>query len=663
MADYAWDWTIAGKGFLDAADREHPAQRSFARVSRQQLDTANTPGEQSMDLWWLRSQSTFTGGAGKAIFEPAGDEFVRTQFAESEGVDPWTDGQVKLLRRMEKQATLSSPAGWAPAGVPSVTHHNESGYAFIVSVGSTGGQVTLTDMTSGSPVSAGTWSGEATDIHAMCSFNGWIIVVHEDAIYRFDPDNPIGAGPVYSMTKIYDLATFFLGGTEVLGLYPVNGRLMLVRNDSPTYPAGTGVSWWEIGSGVTAVTLDHTLTSGAGSRTFRVENFYITDACSSPGGILIAGMTPGGSAPHGVFRIVLEAAGTLPTTSAPQRVAEFPQGERIRAIASHSGKWLVVATTLGVRVGLIGGDASVDLGPVTVPVGGLGSARIVCEDRFAYVAYTVGVNKGRVVRIDLTQSDSSGRFAWANDVYHSDWLSNGGLYSMGVCTNVGGFRSLWLFHMGASVLGLYVQSPSRYVDSGSLIGGQILYGTLEPKVFRAVRTSAEVPTNCLVTVASRTASGVEAAIATYGTSVSGEAAVVTPYGRRDRLGFKYVLTSNTGQTSTPVLTGYSVKALPAVDNVELLSIRLLCYDVESDRFNVRSGGPGRAAARFAELRDVLQSGGIFTVVNNNTGESLNCVLSPDSVAYSAAPFEYTRSAPPQRCGGEGGVISLTVRIV
>ncbi len=96
--DIAYDVAIGGQPFIYAISDGNPYIRQTAPFRKEQFDNQTEPGEQSLTGWWIRSQSSFHNGAGITFFDPA---LVSNEgayrFADSQGVDVWTEGQVTLL--------------------------------------------------------------------------------------------------------------------------------------------------------------------------------------------------------------------------------------------------------------------------------------------------------------------------------------------------------------------------------------------------------------------------------------------------------------------------------------------------------------------------------------------------------------------------------------
>ena len=61
-----YDFAIGGQPFLSAASDERPLERAFADAVKQQIDQSSDPGEQSLQMWWSRAQSDWSGVPGRS---------------------------------------------------------------------------------------------------------------------------------------------------------------------------------------------------------------------------------------------------------------------------------------------------------------------------------------------------------------------------------------------------------------------------------------------------------------------------------------------------------------------------------------------------------------------------------------------------------------------
>src|SRR5215207_8367911 len=95
---FQWDYALNDLPFLSGASRQFPIIRETAQVRKQQFDTSGLPGENSLEGWWLRSQSSFHGGAGLTYLDVDDTQPAnQTRFHSSRNVDVWEQGRVTLL--------------------------------------------------------------------------------------------------------------------------------------------------------------------------------------------------------------------------------------------------------------------------------------------------------------------------------------------------------------------------------------------------------------------------------------------------------------------------------------------------------------------------------------------------------------------------------------
>ena len=97
----AWDVYIGGIPFMLNPTGDFPFRIKAIGQTLYRYDTSNQAGEQTLGAWWLRSQTSFHGGAGQTFLDgtdPTISADIQTlRFNTSQGVDVWTPGEVKLL--------------------------------------------------------------------------------------------------------------------------------------------------------------------------------------------------------------------------------------------------------------------------------------------------------------------------------------------------------------------------------------------------------------------------------------------------------------------------------------------------------------------------------------------------------------------------------------
>lgn len=94
------DVSVGGVEFRLATAQQVPQSIETIPVRKEQLDTENEPGEQSLSGWWRRSQDSFHEGAGNRYQESREDLKASSGFYESRNVDVWTKNRIALCRRM-----------------------------------------------------------------------------------------------------------------------------------------------------------------------------------------------------------------------------------------------------------------------------------------------------------------------------------------------------------------------------------------------------------------------------------------------------------------------------------------------------------------------------------------------------------------------------------
>lgn len=102
------DVAIGGIPFLLATSKELPQSIETIPQRKEQIDTEAEPGEQSLvSNWWRRGQESFHDGAGNLYQESRSENGPLAGFYDSRGIDVFTRGEMKLLRKMERVGSLT----------------------------------------------------------------------------------------------------------------------------------------------------------------------------------------------------------------------------------------------------------------------------------------------------------------------------------------------------------------------------------------------------------------------------------------------------------------------------------------------------------------------------------------------------------------------------
>ena len=201
-----------------------------------------------------------------------------------------------------------------------------------------------------------------------------------------------------------------------------------------------------------------------------------------------------------------------------------------------------------------------------------------------------------------------------------------------------------------------LESASTLVPTGYVTSGAIRYGTLEPKHYKFVRARGEF-TNGAMDIAVISDDNLLYNVITYNsTTGSPEAATTSPEGSHEYLSYKFTLSRSATNTSLgPIFKGYQAKALPATKRQRLIQFPVWCFDVETDRYNVKTGYDGRAWERIETLENLEALGDVINVQDFTTSERVQAVIER---------IQFSRKTPPSgNFSGFGGVLLITVRTI
>jgi hypothetical protein len=610
-----YDIAINDQPFRDASTSERPSQRETAQYRKDQSDNSAEPGEQSLVGWWMRSQSSFHYGSGIRFYEPAQDEKLRYRFADSQGVDVWTQGEVSLLNDVTASRAVSAAA--APrlrpityASTQAVMLHDEYD---LWKVPATGTGVQFVDYTSGTD----------SPIYSVC----------DDGVNAFFVTNRVdGTNKMHVFKKPLTGDTT----TGVPSTVPT-GDTTLMFSAAPVVTSAV-IEWAKgriiacINNSVYELTAASTVLPAAVFSN-PSTSFVFTDVTASASDIYLSGYNGDASV---IYRIPLETTGAFTALTAGIVVAEFPRGEIVQSIEAYLG-FMAIGTSKGVRVAQLLADGGIVYGPLLFetshPV-----QQFAVSDRFLWAACGVGTDAG-TVRIDLGTQIDTLRFAYAND-----------LQAVGVTGTTGGVAFIGNRQAFAAAGGnLWIEDTATLRTSGYITTGRIRYNTTEDKYFKFVKERADYTGggSIAIGVDGGTVSIADGAHGNQDIALSGAGSYEYRY-------FTFTLQRNTLSTGTgPVLSGYQVKALPASRRQRLIQYVLYCYDNDNDRLGNRVGYKGRAYARLLDLENLEATSNIVRVQDFRTGEAYDALIEQTSFV--------NEKAPSGTHNGFGGILRVTVR--
>jgi hypothetical protein len=629
-----YDVAVGGVPFFLAPTDQTPYQRETAPYRKDQFDNGTEPGEQSLTGWWIRSQSSFHVGSGIKFYDPSAGEATKYRFTDSQGVDVWTKGEVKLLKDVVNTHVTTG-------AITGTDHQHPNQHIRSIKWNGTEG-VLLHDEYDVDKIAAdGTVThfidynaGSAEAVYAIC----------DDGLYAYWVTNAVvgGANKLHMYKKLLTdntttIPSPMFTATGVVITHAtmdfIKDRIILCINNS-VYELATNASALPTAIYTNPNTSYH----------------YTTIAASGP-----AIYTAGHSGIYSTIqKYTLTSGGAMPTLTQAVVAAEFPTGEVVEKLYYYLG-YMMIGTSKGVRVATINDqDGSLAYGPLVVettqPV-----YDFAARDRFVWCASGIGTLDAGLIRIDLGQNIENEplRFAYANDLQVTQTTTH---YTTAVnfigTTN----RLAFCTEFEATNGAIYLESETVLRSTGYVTTGAIRYGTLEPKNYKFIRARGDF-SNGGMDLYAIDASNNQYTIITYNaTSGTPEAATTNPEGPQEYLSYKFTLSRSATSTSQgPVFKGYQIKSLPATARQRVIQFPVWCYDVETDRYNVKTGYEGRAWERIQTLEDIEKLGDIVNVQDFTTGERVQAIIER---------INFTRKTPPSgQFDGFGGVLIITVRTV
>lgn len=633
--DYAITGIVGGSPtaipFMAMPAREYPYTRQTISPRKQQIDTTTEIGEQALQNWWYRSQSSFDYGAGIKFFDTARDETLSRRFADSCGVNVFDEGQITLLResnRIDLTGDTTYEAG----------HHQVIGYA---NAGEEGVLVvsnsSLKKVTAAGAVSTITWGGTDAIFDLTTDGGAWFVVA-ASGVYR-------GVLPGGAGTKIYAFETapnrarieylkerlFIMGNNKAWSAAPTPSYLPMTLMNSST---------------VSNVNQQVPLFYAHGS-----PDWIWTAGAEGPRAVYASGYSGDLSS---IYYSAPNVSGGTVTYESPSVVAQLPPGERVLAMRSYLGTYMLLGTNLGFRVALLGSDGTLQVGPLSVETDGDVNA-VHSNGNFAWFGTSNCSGKIGLYKVDLSQpvQANSLLFAWARDIYmnNSTWSSTSEVHGIAPI----GYSGRIAFTIDD--VGLVFESDATLVSEGWLETGKIRFDTAEDKVFQFLRVNTLASPGS-VKIEWRDESATLAQLIGV-TSTVGLKAIDTDGSDGDPhswLSYRFTLYRSATTSIGPTVLSYQVKANPANIVQRGIRVALMCFERE------QSGLSKRVVERpvwdrIEALEAAETNGAVVLFQDFNTGEERYALI--ESVQFNAAPIADHREGR----ANPGGTLIVTLRAV
>jgi len=598
--DFAASYAIGNTPWLSAASDNNRISRITTTYQKERIDQGTLTGEQSLTNWWLRSATSWHHGAGEQYYDADTSDLYR--YYESNNIDPWTLGELKLL---PATTNLTTSSATSPATVSSGTFYISGG-----SVKFYNGSTTTT-----------TSLGTSTTAQTLTSDGTYALVGTNDGIYQVTT--------ALAVTKLYSKKTGVTTQT-VQSIAYVKDRIVAgVMHDN------TDMHLYELARNPTSPPVN--MASGDIRFTFANSSITFNSIAELPSAVVVA-YTQGA-----ISRVQMYTINPTSPTAAivgPTIIAELPRGETVNQLRTYLNEYVILATTKGLRIGTIGTDGqSFTYGPINVD----GDVKDVAQDESYVYATRSNLVSGSagLWRLNLGQAIDNG-YAYAPDLVTDSNAPNGIAF-----VGTTGLKFM------TSSSGTWVEHATTLAASGYLSSGLIRWGTGEKK--QPVSLSIKSDPDSSGTLGFNLDDNADQLLTT-GTVPFGpntEAALASYISPADVFQVTFNFARDTTTSSLgPTLTEWQVRALPSPLRSRTITIPLLCYEEERDpNGNTRVSSPWE---RIQYLESIEQNGGAVLYQDFNSGEERICVI-------RAIQFEQT--APPTFASGFGGIVTLQLQTI
>jgi len=601
--DFAASYAIGNTPWLSAASDNNRISRITTTYQKERIDQSSTTGEQSLTNWWLRSATSWHHGAGEEYYDADSSDLYR--YYESNNIDPWTLGQAKLLPATTQ---LSTSAASNPITVSGGTFYlDNSTLKFYNQTTSTSTSISL---------------GAGVTPYKITTDGTYAIVAASDGVYDVTTGGTVRKlwnQPTYVAATWVPQAIAYikeriivaaLEGTVEVGIYEISRAYV-----TPTPRISAAEEIWETGNTSTVI-----------------------NSISELPGSVIVGYTQG--AVSRVQSYTINLTSPLTQLTDPNIIAELPRGETLNQIRTYLNEYVVLATSKGLRVGVIGTDGqSFTYGPLNVE-GAVSD--IAFDETYVYGcrAQLVSGSAG-LWRLALGTPIDNG-YAFAADLVTDSNAPNG----VAFVGNTG-------LKFMTSASGVWIEHATNLAESGYLKSGLIRWGTGEKKqpVSLGIKSDTDSGGTLGFNIDDNNTQLLTTGTIPFGPNIESTLASYVSPADVFQVTFNFARDTSDA-TLGPILNEWQIRALPSPLRSRTITVPLLCYEEERDPSgNTRVSNPWE---RIQYLESIEQNGGAVLYQDFTSGEERICVI-------RALQFEQT--APPTFASGFGGIVTLQLQTI
>ena len=598
--DFAASYAIGNTPWLSGASDQNKISRITTTYQKERVDQSDSAGEQTLSNWWLRSATSWHHGAGERYYDATSSDLFR--FYESNNIDVWEIGEVKLLPDVTKFASVTAHS---PVTVASGTFYIENTSLKYYN-GTSSSTITLpSGVVPQKLTTDGTYAllGANLGVYEV-STSGTVVKLWNQSAH-----NPSG-WTVQAIAYVKERIIVGAQCSDHSGLYELARRPATI----PDTPGNNDERWEYEGSSL------------------------VWNSISELNSAVIAGYTIGS-----VSRIqayTLNSTSALAALNDPFVIAELPRGESLNQIRVYLNEYVVLATTKGLRVGTQSTDGEgFTYGPLNVTgavsdIAFDGSYVYAC--RSSLISGTAGL-----WRINLGQ-EVGNAYAYNSDLV-TDGVAPTGLAFVGAT----GLKFI------TSTSGVFIEHPTNKAASGYIKSGWIRFGTSERKQPVSLAVKSESTTGGVLgfTLVDQEQQSIDIGAIPLGMNTEiGVAASLQPSDHFE-ITFNFARNS-TDPTKTPIMEEWQIRALPAPKRSRTITVPLLCYEEEKDpNGQTVFSNPWE---RIFYLERIEQNGGAVLFQDFSSEEERVCVI-------RAVQFEQT--APPSFARGFGGIVTVQLQTI
>ena len=599
---FAANYAIGNTPWLSAATDTNRISRITTTYQKERIDQGASAGEQSLSNWWLRSATSWHHGAGERYYDADSSDTYR--YYESNNIDPWTLGEVKLL---PKTTQHTSVAAKNPVTVLGGTFYiaNNILYFYSESLGTS---------------TAITLPGAGNIPYCITTDGTYCIVAATEGIYDVTT-----AGVV---RILWDKPTYVAAAWFPQAIAYVKERIVVAALE------GT------VEVGVYEVTREYTTptpTINASKERWETSNIAtVVNSITELPGAIIVGYTQGSVSRIQSYSVDL--ADPLADLNYPVVIAELPRGETLNQLRIYLNEFVAIGTSKGLRIGVSNTDGtSFTYGTLNV-TGSVTDFAFDEEYVYACRSNLISGSSG-LWRLDLG-AEIGNAYAYAPDLVVDSSTPTGVAF-----VGTSGLKFI------TSSSGTWIEHPTELAASGYIKSGWIRWGTGEKKQPVSLAVSASGTGTLGFTLEDQDTQFVSfGSIPIDQSQELGLSGQVFP---ADHFEITFNFTRDASDvTKGPLLESWQIRALPAPLRSRTITLPLLCYEEERDSNGVVSRSEPWDRVHYLER--IEQYGGAVLLQDFSSGEERICVI-------RAIQFEQT--SPPSFASGFGGIVTVQLQTI